>query len=337
MKKPLIGITLGDPCGIGPEVVAKVLNHTEITEWARLLVIGDAKILSTSLKSINSEKRVVTTEQPEQAHGGSESITVLEVPNINVEPPVLGKHSKNAGLASHAWVETAGNLALEKKVDAIVTAPINKTSWKLAEIKETGHQEVFQRLSGSKQVYTMLVSGQLRCMHLTTHLPLVEACNSVTKEKIGEAISITNDYLQRWGFAQPKIAVAALNPHGGDSGLIGREEIEEIAPAIEKAQSNKILVTGPIPADSVFVQAIAGKYDVVIVLYHDQGHIAIKVHGFEQSISINLGLPFIRTSVDHGTAFDIAGKGIADETSLIEAIRTAVELATGTGINTRNT
>ena len=337
MKKPLIGITLGDPCGIGPEVVAKVLNHTEITEWARLLIIGDAKILSTSIKSINSEKRVVTIEQPEQAHGGSESITVLEVPNINVEPPVLGQHSKNAGLVSHAWVETAGNLALEKKVDAIVTAPINKTSWKLAEIKETGHQEVFQRLSGSKNVYTMLVSGQLRCMHLTTHLPLAEACNFVTKENIGEAISITNDYLQRWGFTQPKIAVAALNPHGGDSGLIGKEEIEEITPAIEKAQRNKILVAGPIPADSVFVQAIAGKYDVVIVLYHDQGHIAIKVHGFEQSISLNLGLPFIRTSVDHGTAFDIAGKGIADETSLIEAIRTAAELATGNGINTQST
>ena len=332
MEEPLIGITIGDPCGVGPEIVAKVLSRTDIARWGRLFAIGNTKILETSLELIGSSKRAVSIEHPEQAHIGSEAITVLEVPKITVETPILGENTVNAGLVSHAWVEEAGKLALEGEVDAIVTAPINKTSWTLAGIKETGHQEVFQRLSGSEKVYTMLISGELRCMHLTTHLSLPEACTFVKKDHIKNAITTTDMHFQKWGFKQPKIAVAALNPHGGDSGLIGREEIEEITPAIKDAQTLGIAVEGPIPADSVFNQAIQGQFDVVVVLYHDQGHIAIKVHGFEKSISINLGLPFIRTSVDHGTAFDIAGKGIADETSLVEAIRTASELAMGAGI-----
>ncbi len=245
----------------------------------------------------------------------------------------MGEHSVVAGEASHIWVEEAARLALAGEVDAIVTAPINKESWQLAGSSDTGHQEVFKRLSGSEHVATMLISGTLRCMHLSTHKTLAEACAYVTRENVLEAIRLTDRHFREWGFAEPRIGVAALNPHAGDGGLIGTEELTEIGPAVDDARAEGIAATGPVPADSVFPQAIAGRYDVVVVMYHDQGHIAIKVHGFEESISVNLGLPFIRTSVDHGTAFDIAGKGVADETSMVEAITTAIRLVKRQGLS----
>ncbi|OAI42012.1 4-hydroxythreonine-4-phosphate dehydrogenase, partial [bacterium SCGC AG-212-C10] len=241
----------------------------------------------------------------------------------------VGQLSLDSAKAAHAWVERAARLCLAGEVDAMVTAPVNKEAWTRAGITDTGHQEVLKRLSNAGHVTTLLASGNLRCMHLSTHKSLAQACAFVTRANVLEAIALTHDYFVRWGFAQPRIAVAALNPHASDNGLIGREELDEIAPAIADAQARGIDATGPHPADSVFNHAIAGEYDVVVVMYHDQGHIAIKVHGFEQSVSVNLGLPFIRTSVDHGTAFDIAGKGIADETSMIEAVKLAVSLATG--------
>lgn len=214
----------------------------------------------------------------------------------------------------------------------MVTAPVNKDAFQRAGITDTGHQEVLARISGATNVKTMLVSGALRCMHLSTHKSLAEACRYVTKENVLAAIEMTHEHFVRWGFARPRIAVAALNPHASDNGLIGREELDEIAPAVAEARARGVDATGPVPADSVFNAAIAGKYDVVVVMYHDQGHIPIKVHGFEQSVSVNLGLPFVRTSVDHGTAFDIAGRGVADETSMVEAVKLAVALATGAGL-----
>ena len=217
----------------------------------------------------------------------------------------------------------------EGAVAAMVTAPINKESWKIAGIEDLGHQEIFKRMSGADYVATMLVSGKLRCMHLSTHKPLREACEYVTRENVLRAIRLTDTHFKEWGFAQPRIAVAGLNPHASDNGLIGREELDEIAPAVEDAVALGIEATGPLPADSVFNQAFSGRYDVVVVMYHDQGHIAIKVHGFDQSISVNLGIPWIRTSVDHGTAFDIAGKWLAHETSMVEAVNVAIDLASG--------
>jgi 4-hydroxythreonine-4-phosphate dehydrogenase len=209
---------------------------------------------------------------------------------------------------------------------------VNKEAFQLAGITDTGHQEVLQRLSGAGDVATMLVSGKLRCMHLSTHKPLRDACLYVTRENVLRAIRLTHDHFTGWGMPAARIAVAALNPHASDNGLIGREELDEIAPAIADARALGIDATGPHPADSVFNQAIGGRYDVVVVMYHDQGHIAIKVHGFEHSVTVNLGLPIIRTSVDHGTAFDIAGKGVADETSMVEAIGLAASLAAGSGL-----
>ncbi len=218
-------------------------------------------------------------------------------------------------------------------VDAISTAPVNKSAWRGAGFEDTGHQEVFKRLTGSSYVATMLVSGQLRCMHLSTHLSLAEACAYVTREHVLRAIRVTHEHFTSWGFERPGIGVAALNPHGSDGGLIGTTEQDEIAPAVGDAIAKGIDARGPIPADSIFNQGIEGQHDVIVVMYHDQGHIPIKVHGFEESVSVNLGLPFLRTSVDHGTAFDIAGQNVAQATSMVEAVKLATALAAGRSIS----
>ena len=206
---------------------------------------------------------------------------------------------------------------------------MNKEAWRLAGFSDKGHQEVFQRLTGADYVATMLVSGSLRCMHLSTHLSLAEACHYVTKENVLRAINLTSEYFIRWGVVKPRIGVAALNPHASDGGLIGQTEEKEILPAILAAQADGIDAIGPVPADTVFNQAIDGLYDVVLVMYHDQGHIPIKVYGFENSITVNLGIPILRTSVDHGTAFDIAGKNQAQSVSMVEAIKLARSLSAG--------
>jgi 4-hydroxythreonine-4-phosphate dehydrogenase len=317
VKKPRIVVTLGDPSGVGAEVVAKALARPELRELAELSVIGSTALLFETWQRLALE-------------GAPPPVT--ELSGVPRGPFPVGKLSVDSARAAHGWIEHAARMCLAGEVEAMVTAPVNKEAFQMAGITDTGHQEVLARLSGATNVKTMLVSGRLRCMHLSTHKSLAEACRYVTKANVLTAIEMTHEHFVRWGFERPRIAVAALNPHASDNGLIGREELDEIAPAVAEARAKGIEATGPVPADSVFNAAIAGKHDVVVVMYHDQGHIPIKVHGFEQSISVNLGLPFIRTSVDHGTAFDIAGKGIADETSMIEAIKLAVGLATGSGL-----
>ena len=308
---------MGDPSGIGPEVTAKALAKPEVRALADVSVIGSAAVL------FDQWERLASPLAPPP---------VVELPGIPEGPFPVGQLSVDSARAAHAWVEHAGRLCLAGDIDAMVTAPVNKEAFQLAGITDTGHQEVLARLSGAEHVATLLASGNLRCMHLSTHKSLAEACRYVTRANVLRAIELTHTHFVRWGMRNPRIAVAALNPHASDNGLIGHEELDEIAPAIADARVLGIDATGPHPADSVFNAAIAGKYDVVVVMYHDQGHIAIKVHGFERSITVNLGLPFLRTSVDHGTAFDIAGKGIADETSMVEAIRLAVNLSTGAGL-----
>jgi 4-hydroxythreonine-4-phosphate dehydrogenase len=229
-------------------------------------------------------------------------------------------------------VSKAGELALAGIVDGLATAPLNKEAASLAGYQSIGHMELLQELSGAKTVATMLLAKNLRVVHLTTHRSLRVACDYVKKDRIVDFLQLTHDSFVKWGFDNPRIATAALNPHGSDGGLLGHEEAEEIAPAVKAAQERGINVVGPIPAGIVFHQAIQGRYDTVLCMYHDQGHIPVKVYGFEESITANLGLPFVRTSVDHGTAFDIAGKGIADHTSMLESIRLAVGLARGNGL-----
>jgi 4-hydroxythreonine-4-phosphate dehydrogenase len=224
------------------------------------------------------------------------------------------------------YIAKATELTLAGEVKALVTTPINKEATKLAGYQDIGHLEYLARITGAPEYATMLVTGPLSVVHLTTHYSLKDACKLITKERILAKLKLTHDSFLKWGVKQPRIAVAGLNPHAGEGGLFGSEEIEEIEPAVKEARHLGIDAQGPFPADSVFNRAINGEFDVVLALYHDQGHIPIKVYGFERSVSIALGLPFIRTSVDHGTAFDIAGKGIANPESLTEAIKTAVKL-----------
>jgi 4-hydroxythreonine-4-phosphate dehydrogenase len=329
--RPLIAVTMGDPSGVGPEVVAKALLRPAVQGRARTVVIGSPAVMEATLGQLGAGASVAPLSSPVADVAKPGEIAVFDPVDARGPFPV-GAVSVASARAAHAWVECAARLCLDETVAAMVTAPINKEAFHLAGITDTGHQEVLKRLSGAGHVATMLVSGKLRCMHLSTHKPLKEACAYVTRSNVLAAIRLTDEHFKAWGVARPRIAVAALNPHASDNGLIGHEEIDEIAPAVQDAVSEGVDATGPVPADSVFNHAVAGRYDVVVVMYHDQGHIAIKVHGFEESVSVNLGLPFIRTSVDHGTAFDIAGKGVADETSMVEAINLAVALATKSGV-----
>ncbi len=326
-SKPLLAVTMGDPCGIGAEVIAKALQKRGVYDSARPFIVGTVREMQAAVSLVGSGDRVKLIKTVAEAVAQPGVIEVLEVGSHSATKFPVGRLSVEAGRASHAWVEQAARLCIDKQVDAMVTAPVNKQAWELAETGDIGHQEVFKRLTGSEYVATMLVSGTLRCMHLSTHKPLREACEYVTRKNVVRAIKLTDLHFRAWGFKAPRIAVAALNPHASDNGLIGREELDEIQPAVEEARAAGIGAAGPVPADSVFNQAVAGKYDVVVVMYHDQGHIAIKVHGFEESVSVNLGIPFLRTSVDHGTAFDIAGMGKADATGMVEALKLATQLA----------
>jgi 4-hydroxythreonine-4-phosphate dehydrogenase len=321
-----IAITMGDASGIGPEVVVRSLLDESIYKSCKPFVIGDKKILKNALKMVNGQAILNVIKTPNEASGNYGSIDVLDLHNLNEQDVLTGKVCAACGKASVEYIFKAAEFALRKEVDAIVTAPINKESTRKAGYGELGHLELLANYSGVSEYATMLISGLLRVVHLTTHYSLKEALNHVTRDCIYRRLKLTADSLESWGIKHPRIAVAALNPHGGEGGILGKEEIEQIIPAVSSIQAAGIHVFGPYPADTVFWRAIKGEFDAVLAMYHDQGHIPIKIYGFEKSVSVALGLPFIRTSVDHGTAFDIAWKGIADAQSMQEAIKVAVRL-----------
>lgn len=326
-NRPFLAITMGDSAGIGSEVVAKTLMDSSIYQNCNPFVIGNTEAMSQAFKLINSKISVRSVASVEEINTNERTVDVLDSGNLDFGKIKYGHISAEAGKASVEWILKAGELAASGQIQAISTAPINKEACSLAGHKDIGHMEIFQSQTGASQVATMLMAGILRVVHLTAHRSLRIACDYVTQDNVLAKIILTHEHFVKWGFPTPKIGVAALNPHASDGGLLGDEEHIHIAPAVEDARSMGINVTGPIPADTVFNQNIEGKYDVCIAMYHDQGHIPIKVHDWKKSVSVNLGLPFIRTSVDHGTAFDIAGKGIADHTSMMESIHTAVSLA----------
>jgi len=331
-QPPVIAITMGDPCGIGPEVVAKALAQQEVRELCLPLVLGNIAAMKDAVALVQPSLRVREAMGPQDIDPSPETISVMDPHNLNPEDIVVGQVSAAAGKATMEWVELAVRLCLNESARAMVTAPLNKEAAKAGGYQEIGHTELLQSLTKAPQVATMLLSGRLRVVHLTTHRSLRRACDAVTKENVLARLKLTHHYFQQWGFAHPRIGVAALNPHGSDGGLLGDEEATAIEPAVKEAQAEGIEATGPVPADTVFNQAISGRHDVVLCMYHDQGHIPIKVYGFEHSVSVNLGLPLVRTSVDHGTAFDIAGKGIAEATSMVEAVKLAASLASGKGL-----
>jgi 4-hydroxythreonine-4-phosphate dehydrogenase len=329
-QRPIIAVTLGDPAGIGPEVLARCLEDGSIAQRGRLLLIGSDWAFQDAQVLIGREFEVDACADIDDFIAREASVGLMDV---GVERPgdfCYGQVNAACGESAVLAVEQAARLAISRRVAAMVTCPINKEAVHAAGyIDDIGHQEILARLSGAEWTATLLMTPGLKVVHLSTHKSLIEAARYVTRDNVAEKLRITVDTLEGWGLMRPRIAVAALNPHGGEGGLLGREELDEIAPAVADARSQGMDVLGPLPADSVFNRAIAGEFDVVLAMYHDQGHIAIKVHDFEQSVTATMGVPFIRTSVDHGTAFDIAGTGCADSTSLDAAVDVAVMLADG--------
>ncbi len=300
----MIGVTLGDPAGVGPEIVAKSLPGLNRKE---LILIGNRDNFVRVLAELHLEDRRTS------------GYMFVDVPGGKV---AYGRVQKAAGQIAVRSIEKAVELAMKGVVDSIATAPINKESIILAGSKYIDHTTMLMGLSGSKENFTVFETGALRIFFMTKHVSLVKALGQITKRNVSSAIFDADRCLSLLGVRRRRIAVAALNPHGGDGGLFGREEIEVLTPAIEEARK-KLDVSGPWPADSVFHRAAEGEFDIVISLYHDQGHIAAKTLDFHRTVSMNLGLPFLRTSPDHGTAFDIAGKGIANPVSMVGAIKTA--------------
>jgi len=325
--KPLLAITMGDAAGSGPEIIAKTLAEPEISAACRCVVIGDADTMRESLKITGVPGRVRAIEKLTEALFKDGVIEVIDLHNIQLNKLTRGRVDPMAGKAAFEYIKLAAELALAGECDAIVTSAINKESLNKAGYHYDGHTQLLAELCGVPDVAMMLVSGQLRITHVTTHVSLHEAIEMVRPERILTVIRLTDEAVRQMSVNKPRIAVAGLNPHAGESGLFGDEEAKYIKPAIEAACRQGMNVAGPFPPDSVFFRASEGQFDAVIAMYHDQGHIAIKILGITQGVNVTLGLPIIRTSVDHGTVFGKAGKGTADPTSLIEAIKLATAMS----------
>lgn len=329
-NRPIIGVTMGDPAGVGPEIVAKALLHLELRAQCRCVVYGQQAALDRLAPILPGglSPSLVAVEHARSVAGLPQGAAALvEVPAAFPPDIPPGRPGADGGRAAFAYVRAAVRDALSGEIDAIATAPIHKEALRAAGVPYIGHTEMLADLTGVPRAQTMFSVGRLRIFFVTRHVALREACELVTRERVLQAIEAAHDHLRRLGWERPLLAVAALNPHASDGGLMGDEEAREIVPAVAAARDLGIRVAGPVPADSVFHQAIEGRFDAVISLYHDQGHIAAKTYDFHRTVSVTLGLPFVRTSVDHGTAMDIAGTGQAVETSMVEAIQAAARWA----------
>lgn len=330
-ERPILAITAGDPAGIGPEITLAALRGAEVYERCRPLVLAEPAVLERVQPLVAPDLRLKVVADVHDARFEPGQVDVLSVSPVEAarleqEVP-FGRISPLAGELAFAWIRRSIELARQGLVAGVVTGPINKEAIQAAGVPFIGHTEMFQELTGSRTALTMFRTGELKIFFLTRHVPLRVACDMIRRELILETLREVRRNLELLGVRDPQIGVAALNPHAGDGGLLGEEERREIIPAIEAAQAEGIRAVGPVPADSIFVFAARGAYDAVLSLYHDQGHIASKVLDFERTISVTLGLPFIRSSVDHGTAFDIAGTGRAQHRSMVEAILVAAEYA----------
>jgi len=328
-NRPIVAITMGDAAGVGPEIIIKALSEEIVYECCRPLVVGDLHVLERARKLVGSSLKLRAVAEVADACFAPPMVDVFDLHNVDWSRVRPGTVCAEAGRAAVEYVMRATELALAGQVQAIATAPLNKEAMQLGGYDFIGHTEILAELTGTPRCTTMLVSGPLRVVHVTRHVPLREVAARITPERVLETIEIAAEGLRAWGMARPRLGVAALNPHGGEGGLLGDEEMTAIAPAVEAAQERGIDARGPFPADSIFTRALRGEFDAVVAMYHDQGHIPIKVYGFEESVTVTLGLPIVRTSVDHGTAFDIAWQGVADPRSMIEAIKLAARLSVG--------
>lgn len=321
--KPKFAITCGDPCGIGPEIVIKALvMNPDLYDNCHPIVFGDVSILKSTAEMLNYK---ITFQELTDLDIKDTRVKTIYCVNISPIPyrSCYGRICAEGGQHAFAYIKNAIEAALHKNIQAVITAPLNKESLKLAEVPYLDHTEILSKLTGSDRTMTLFVTGNLRVFFYSRHIRFRDISAALDIKKIIQTLQDCHHYLEQIGIMNPRMAVAALNPHGGEQGMFGREEIEILIPAIEQTKRLNFQVEGPIPADSVFHLAKEGHYDGVLSLYHDQGHIAAKTLDFHRTVSLTMGLPFLRTSVDHGTAFNIAGKGIASEISMVEATKAA--------------
>jgi 4-hydroxythreonine-4-phosphate dehydrogenase len=339
-RKPLLAITMGDPAGIGPEICVKALALEEIYAVCRPLIVGDAGIIRNAMEFCGLHHALNAVEGAEQGLYLFGTIDVVDLKNLSLFRLRHKQVTPEQGRASFEYVEKAIRLALAKQVDGTVTGPINKAAMNAAGFHFAGHTEIFATLTGTKHYAMMLADRDFRVVHVSTHVSLRKACEAVRKERVLEVIELAHEAVGKLCGRQPRLAVAGLNPHCGEGGLFGTEDDEEITPAVLSAKAKGMLVEGPLPADTIFSKMKGGQFDAVIVMYHDQGHIPMKLLGFQYDeatgrwdtlagVNVTLGLPIVRTSVDHGTAFDKAGEGRANPQSMIEAIKMAAALSVG--------
>jgi len=344
-SKPIIGITMGDPSSIGPEIAIKSLSEKMVYNICNPLIIGDAQVIENSLTITDFNGKINRIHEISESRFEYGIIDVFDLQNVKTNSLEFGIVSPKAGKSSFEAVKKVIQLAIDNQIDATVTGPINKEAINLAGNHFSGHTEIYAHYTNTSKYAMLLVHGNLRVIHVSTHVSLKQACEMVKKDRILEVIQLLDSACQQFGVKQPKIGVAGLNPHAGDGGLFGDEEKNEILPAIIEAKSQGYQVEGPVPADTLFSKAKGGMYDGCVAMYHDQGHIPFKLEGFVwdrdhnqmesvQGVNITLGLPIIRCSVDHGTAFEIAGQGIASPDAMILAIEYAVQMVNNKSKNT---
>lgn len=336
--KPIIAITMGDPAGIGPEIIVKALSLKETYEKCRPLVTGDANIMQWAVDQMGSDLKIHRIASVKEALFELGTIDVYDLACIDMDTFQPGMLQNQCGHAAFISVTTAIQLAMENEVDATVTAPLNKEALHNAGHNFDGHTEIYAHYTHTKKYAMLLADEHLRVIHVSTHVPLRVACDRVKKDRIIEVTELIHDACKQFGIENPRIGIAGLNPHASDGGLFGWEEEKEITPAVEELLQRGFNVDGPVPPDSLFAKARCGKYDGCVAMYHDQGHIPFKVVGFQwdketgkmeaaKGVNITLGLPIIRVSVDHGTAFDVAGKGIASPDAMLLSIDYATKMA----------
>ncbi|MEW5975939.1 MAG: 4-hydroxythreonine-4-phosphate dehydrogenase PdxA [Acidobacteriota bacterium] len=326
-RKPRIGITLGDVAGIGPEVSVKVLASPHVEQQCLPIFIGERSVLEHYVGRVLPGRPVQVIDDPETASEDATGLYLVDLKNLAFADVRLGEIQKECGKAALDFIRAGVELCLAKKLDAMVTAPIHKEAAQLGGLSAPGHTEFLAELCGVQEVRMLLVVNHLRAMHITTHLSLKAALACVKKERILETIHFATTALEQLGIEKGRIAVAGLNPHAGENGMFGDEEIREVAPAVEAARREGLAVWGPIAPDTVFHRMNQGEFDLVVALYHDQGHIPLKLIGFDSGVNVTIGLPIIRTSADHGTAFDIAGKLVANPDSMIKAVDLACSMS----------
>lgn len=336
--KPKIGISMGDPAGIGQEIIVKTLGLKDVYERCSPLVVGDAETMRNEVKSLNSTLKINSIQNIADAKFQFGTIDVFDLKNVDSNTLQPGVVTAMAGKAAFEAVIKNIELALSKDIDATVTAPINKESIHKAGHKYSGHTEIYADYTNTKKYAMLLADENFRVIHVSTHVSLRQACDLCKKDRVFEVITLLNDACKKFGIENPRIAVAGLNPHAGENQLFGDEEVDEIIPAMEEAKKLGIDAQGPFPPDTMYVKAVQGKFDGCVAMYHDQGHIPFKLEGFKwdneketmksvKGVNITLGLPIIRTSVDHGTAFEIAGQGIASADAMLVAIDYAIVMA----------